>query len=358
MDVYCDGNFWGHDERLDNEPLMKVSVNQDFVWEDLEGFIPAIYVGASGVVMDLCIRVPIEKVEAFLEKWNQDERLSELTHEEYEQMERENPFSLEFQALLSLDGVELVRRQVCATGWHPLRTEQECVEVEAEELRKEYGCNPKSGWNFVRCAYGWPEGVKYEADSPVSRKIKVTLQMMKTPITAGYFTTGDSVVPEEVCEKRENGSGSGSESAVLEECKGREIFVVHPVSGKEYRMILQGCEQVQLDQDAFGRQQEGVEYPTCYQVLAYQVVEEFSEEKLSSEEFRIQDCADSDRPRKNGKGDKRGAFGFFVAGKRAKPSMHTAVSSLHFEPVTEVLWRVIFDVEERKPVEINGECFF
>lgn len=52
MEVYytTDETIWGHSKQA--EQLTKVSINRTVLWENQEIFIPAVYVGLSGAVLE------------------------------------------------------------------------------------------------------------------------------------------------------------------------------------------------------------------------------------------------------------------------------------------------------------------
>lgn len=58
MDVYYNGNGdpWGHGKQKNK--LTKVPVDQTFLWETQEIFIPAVYVGEAGAILDICAKIP------------------------------------------------------------------------------------------------------------------------------------------------------------------------------------------------------------------------------------------------------------------------------------------------------------
>lgn len=129
------------------------SCKKTFIWENIEGVVPAIYLGDEGIIIDLCIKIPVQKVKKFLIIWNQERRLSELSTEEYEQMEQEPPFNLNFSMDVVADEEKLAFNQSGGTGWHPLELEKENIEEKTEELMDEYQCDRNSGWYFSRMEY-------------------------------------------------------------------------------------------------------------------------------------------------------------------------------------------------------------
>lgn len=75
MDVYYNGNGdpWGHGKQKNK--LTKVPVDQTFLWETQEIFIPAVYVGEAEAILDICAKIPSEAMISFLKKWNRTKRL-------------------------------------------------------------------------------------------------------------------------------------------------------------------------------------------------------------------------------------------------------------------------------------------
>lgn len=333
MKVYSSGNFWGHGKG--DAPLRPIPVNQPFVWEDIDGIFPAIYVGAEGVVLDLCIRVPLDRLKMYLEKWNNVERRSNLTDEDFEQMEQDSPCTLDFRVGLLLDGVELQQAQMCSTVWHPLEVENAWVEAEAEKLREEYNCDRSWGWEFIRCMYQWKGEV-----NTAPRNIRLQFQGMQTPVTVGHFCTET-------------------------DCEGQKIEAVHPVTGETYVITLRGLKEERLCRETLENMdsRREMEYPACYHVLSYRTIPE-----STSAELRICDCGKSDQPvakkeKKRGGssaasiiGGADGPTGIFMAGKNTDRTCQAAMSALHFKPVSKIRWRIVFQVKKRKDLELNFEA--
>ncbi len=69
MEVYysTDETIWGHSKQA--EQLTKFSINRTVLWEEQEIFIPAVYVGVSGAMLDLCVKIPSGDMIRFLKKW-------------------------------------------------------------------------------------------------------------------------------------------------------------------------------------------------------------------------------------------------------------------------------------------------
>ena len=69
MKVYFGKNFWGSGE--DGTEMEEIRLNQSFLWEDISGFIPSVYVDEEGIAIDFCIRVSNEKLKYF---WDNHQR--------------------------------------------------------------------------------------------------------------------------------------------------------------------------------------------------------------------------------------------------------------------------------------------
>ena len=157
------------------------------------------------------------------------------------------------------------------------------------------------------------------------QKISLAFQANLISITAGHFSTGVS-------------------------CDGETVKVANPITGQEYILTLHGCEQTRHSFAEIGA--KGMVYPEYCQILSYSITPE-----LDRSLFTIRDCAEGDQPRmgdvQGQSGGSDGPTAVFMAGKNAAPEKRSAVSSLHFEPVPEVQWRVIFKIKRKNDVETS-----
>ena len=332
MKVYFSSNFFNHN--TNEEPLNEIPLKKEFTWEETNGFIPALYIGEEGIVIDVCIRIPIEKVQSFLEKWNLEKRVSELSDEDLEQMIRENPFNLNYNMDMVIDGERLLFDGACGLGWHPLKIAEEQVTEEVKELMEYYECDQKCGWYFDRRVYRLNNQIPEKIET-----VELMFQIDKTPYSGEHFIT------EEGCEEK-------------------TLELIHPVTGQVFNLTIHGYEPDEMRGFRI-HQRQGREFPTQYHTLSYSLSPE-----LPQEDFRIQDCCKSDQPRKLGGckenenentvssiaiiGGAEGPTSIFIAGKDAKESeKHTTCSSLHFNKTLQVEWRTIFYVKEREDMKLT-----
>lgn len=315
MEVYHGSGFY--EKVPGEEPLRRLSLRQEFVWEGIHGYIPALYLGKKGAVLDVCIRVPIPEVERYLAGWSENERrhLAEETEEELEKMTGEDPFYMDFEVRMSLDGQPLKLAEGCSIKWHPLGDERRHVEKEAELLVEEYGCDPSYGWLIVRWTYQCEYDIQTEPQC-----MELTFEAMRVPETGGYFKT-------------------------VEGEKELSVQIYDPERKENYTLTVLSCKNEIQETEIPGVEGVELEYPSHYQVVEYGIRPD-----LSPEEFQIRDCARSD-PARAKDGGETGAVAVFIAGSSGaapiyiggeKVVVKAAFSSMHFEPVEEVTWRAVF----------------
>ena len=322
MDVYYNKNFWHRETETAGKdvPLRKIPVDAAFCWKDMEGFVPALYVGSEGAVLDVCIRVPFLKIESFFEKWKKEKRLSGLTDEEIEEMQADSPFPSDFRIEMGLDGEELTGGFMCSIVWHTYKAEEQYADEEAEALMEEYGCDRGSGWMFIRWNYGW-------CGQPVLTPERMTLSFHadRQPVTAGYFVTAEGA-------------------------EGETHEITDPDSGETYVLTVRTCSNEMMDEEMKRTLDQEMEYPSFYQVIACS-----AEPEIPKDELQIQDCSRGDAPRWKDSGKRNGTVSVAVMCSEKLPgdtpadppgeqkkALRTACSSLHFEPVEEVRWRAVF----------------
>ncbi len=320
MDVYYNGNgnIWGRGSQ--KHRLSPFPVGRSFLWGDQKILLPAVYVGREGAVLDICAEISTQEMSLFLKKWNRERRLSLSSQEDYEQIDADNPGSREFEINLRLNGVPLTRRMSSSMRWYPKGLLQDTEEdwendPDAEKMMEACGCDRKSCWNFTRTVYLWKDEAVL---SP--REVSLLLKAEPVSVTAGHFTTTLN-------------------------CGDREVEIIHPATREKYLLTLHGCEQVRHSFSEIG--EPGMLYPEYSQTLLYSVSPEIDRSLL-----HIRDCAENDPPRATERsGD--GPTAVFLAGRDPAPDRRIAHAALHFEPASEIRWRVIFSVKPREDMEIG-----
>lgn len=327
MKVYFNSNYWGKHtrEHAGNE----IPVNREFLWADRLWRIPAVYSCAKGLVVDLCVKVPSEKIEAFIKRWNIDQGISELTLEEHEQLDRENPLEIDFDLEASINGKESRKSRGCAISWIPYDGMREQNEDIQEELMNYYACDRSFGWRFIRAYFPW---------NTVRKPKLKTISFLFKERPAAY--QGEHFVTEDFKEEM------------------REIEFTHPVSKQKHKLLLLQCEGNTIPEESL-RLREDMYMPDTYKALTYSVIPD-----LPQREFQIRDCARGDKPRikENSTassgfssvgiiGGADGVSAIFIAGKASNDQKkYAACSSLYFDPVPKVEWRMVFYVKENEDI--------
>lgn len=303
--VYFDAGFWTHTGR--DRPGKEILVNAEFTWGGKRWYIPAIYCCAAGVVIDFCKEIEPEEVRAFLDKWRLKTDGPGLSTEERMQLEAEHPQQMNFSAGMTLNGKTMCQKRGSGLAWTP----EDCLpegEHNSQEtlwVLKHYRLDPSKGWAVSRCALPWAARRK-----PPLKNFQLHLEQSPRPEIPGPHFTEPKV--------------------------GETIPFTHPLTGVEHTLTVLEYERAEFDPSHI--QDNEWEYPTHYTGMRYTVVPE-----LTGEQFSVQDCARGDSPRLKNAPDSSHAImlvGFTHTATANAP--RTACSSLYFEPVERVEWRMIF----------------
>lgn len=350
MDVIFGENFWGSRRKSGKRSQFgkKLTVEKHFSYDGRECWIPAVYLCPEGLVADLCVKIPTEEAERFFRVWNWERRESELTDEDIERMEQENPFHLDIHLQGAANGETLRNNASCSVGWYPLRLQDEekpaAVGVE-EDLLSEYGCDRDCGWKFIRTSLAFPENFQKELSV-----LSLTLSQDPGICQGPHFVT-----------------------RLGDEC--RRVTFRHPFTGQNHVLTVHELKQETLSEEMLSSLHQSriraAAFPAHYLAMTYTL-----EPKLRPGELFLRDCVRSDEPvmKKNGGaaavaviagadhdasviGGADGPTAIFLAGKTGRkpdgPGFTGVCSSLHFEPVCEAEWRIIFSVEDRKPYTVE-----
>ncbi len=338
--VYFENGF-GSCHRGHDKPGIEISINKTFIWGGRTWHIPAVYSCGKGLVADFCVEIDPAAHRAFVEKWRPWwEGDKPLTPEEEEQQSAENPMTVEFNSRALANGRELRSSSGYGFGWTPmsLRLEYEQGEYrqrdwEAIWLMEHYGLDAELGWMFWRQSFPWATKTR-----PTLNTLTLTLKQEPISVPGPRFTV----------------SGIGD-----------TVPFTHPVTGETHILQVVEYENQEID---LSHLPDGWEYPNHCAAMSYVV-----EPELPWESLTVRDCDQGDSPRANVQkqaaiggangtavacsvgiiGGADGPTAIVVGGAAEKP--HAVCSSLHFEPVESVEWRIIFHVNrcEEKTIDLN-----
>lgn len=315
--VYFDGSFWGHHGR--ERAGREVPVQKWFSWAGRDWFVPSVYVCSKGIVVDFCMRAEASALRGFMEKWGIDPESDEsidFSRDEREQMEREHPLSLGFTPSLTLNGAKLRTSHGCGVIFLP---EQPGFCADAEPAMAHYGLDRAYGWSIRRAAFPF-----VTKRAPKLKSLAVTMTADEVRVLGPRFRAD----------------------------KAGDTFAFS-YRGTEYTLAVQEVEPQELPRERMNLDPR-FDYPTHFTAISFTLTPEPSEHSIF-----VEDCAESDRPRQVKRetasfapeaqndfcfGIIGGADGpvAIVACEAAQGKLRTACSSLHFEPVDHVDWRIGF----------------
>ncbi len=296
----------------------EIAVGKQFVWAGHEWLVPAIYSCGKGLVVDFCMRVEAEEFQDFMDKWDLDvenEADKQFSKEEQMLIDLDNPYCINFNPWIVLNGKELRSSRGTGMTYYPLAPEGHNAELNL--VMEHYGLDETAGWLLWRSYFPWNTVRK-----PQMKTFEIVMKQQKAAIPGPHF--------------RVDGAGD-------------TVNLTHPVSGKEYTLTVQEYSKQEMD---FGRvPNQDFEYPThCYQMV-YTTTPE-----MESGTMTIMDCAEGDRPRQKKHdpyhpvavasigiiGGADGPTAIIYGNSSEQGRLSVACSSLHFEPVEDVEWRMVF----------------
>ncbi len=323
MKVFFLGNFWGshHKERAGK----RVELNHSFEWDGYTWLLPAAYVCSRGLVLDFCKQIPRQRIQSIMDRWGEKAKNNLFSPEEQELLEFDNPMSELLHCKAMINGRHAEGSRKCAVCWNPLMNGLEQKGEDAGELADEYHCDKEQGWQFIRVAIPWPYKRR-------PKRIRLTLSL--EPYTMPY--------------------PCGQHFTFHMEDRGRQLQLCHPINKKECTLYVSGMQAGVVPGDAFHKL-GAYEYPRHFAKLGYHYNRE-----ISQPEFVIHDCAKSDKPHPIPGHDSvasiiggaasvgiiGGSYGIisttFIPDQAKENQIieQYAISSLHFEPVAEVEWRI------------------
>ncbi len=325
--VYFNGGFRAPDGR--ERPGKEIPVGKTFTWGKNSWYIPAMYACGEGLVIDICRRVDPVLVRAFYEKYRLAEMDAEsVSKEQWEQHIAENPMIFECKGKVRLNGRELLLRSIQCVYWECKAEGAESEDLPARQAVEHYGFDPAFCWAVHRMRLSWATKRK-----PVIRSLSMTLEKRMDTMPGPRF----SLRP------------------------GESLTFVHPVTGREHTLTVQGLEQQKMEVDAAFR--EDLEFPLCYTMMTYTLVPD-----IPAGHFFVLDCDEGDparrrnthqaeycaviRPMIRMTGGTDGPTAVFIAGRAEEPEQHAACSASHFEPVERVEWRIEFHEKLLEDIEL------
>lgn len=307
--------FFNHRDR--SRAAKEIPMNKHFLWGDEEWCIPSIYVCGDGLVIDFLRKVSTDQIKAFMEKYhlNTDSSYTDFPLEMQLRIDADNPLSVDIRPEVTLNGKSL--QSVGGSGyyWNPLFLEMNRSDTKA--AIQHYGLSPECGWALNQWSFKWNT-----KRPPKLTSLDVTMVRKKTAIPGPHFKAAAA---------------------------GETVQFSHPVSNVLHTLTVKSVEQHIIDTN---RLPQDVEYPKNCVVIAYTISPE-----LPRRSIQVQDTAPSDDPRQKNKDPQNftriGSATSVTAIWPGESETHTACSALHFEPVKDVEWHIVFHEKLKEDILIS-----
>lgn len=327
-------------EKGNGRSCRKIKIVRNFSWGENNILIPAVYYSGKGIVVDMFIKVPSEKVVSFLEKWQiNEDNPNAYSEAEISQIEAENPMNFSFSSQLLVNDIKL-RNYHCHFGyWMPIHSQLNQQNERYKAVLDCYGLDPSQCWLMRRISFSGKKRGK------IGKPKSLLLSLMQDP--AAHF--------------------AGNFCA---EKKGDEFKFTHPITNEEFTLTVVDLKADSVDLSAFP--DKTLEYPSHFFDMTYTVPQ-----SISRKAFRVYDSESGDEPRiksgcsaSNGVtiggsaasigiiGGADGPTAVFVgaannAVNNSEDDIRHAASSLRFEQAKKVIWRAEFFVKDLDDMNIE-----
>lgn len=304
-EVYFGAGYFGK-RRSSDLPGEEITLNTCFSWNNEIWHIPAVYIFSKGIVVDFCVEIDLE-----------------------------NPLNIEFCPYLTINDKQLTNKCGMATSWIPANCLPDDVQNDrkARQIIKHYGLDETRAWSFHRNAFLWKTNRK-----PAMKSMSLKLEREAVQIDGIRFKSPSI---------------------------GDSITFIHPVFGTEHKMTVLEYEQQEFTSQAFANSE--YEFPTHYTAMTYTL-----EPEIPNKNFQVRDCLDNDKPRRRTEnnyepesavgacaisiiGGTDGPTAVILSDKNKNPISYTALSALHFEPQSDVEWKIIFSEKLMKDLEVEEQ---
>lgn len=334
-EVFFDGGYFGK-RKNSGHPGKEIILNARFTWNDEIWHIPSVYIFAKGLVADFCVEIDPEREKKFIEKW-EPSRIAEehLTREQHRQIDNENPLNIEFRPHLTVNGKKLKPKSGTSTSWIPTSCLPSDVrnDKQSTHIIKHYGLDETRAWSFHRTTSLWTE-----AGEQTVKSLSLKLERKLIRIDGIRFKN-PSV--------------------------GDVITFPHPVFGTEHKLTVLEYEQQTLSSCAFTNPE--YEFPTHHIAMTY-----ILEPDIPNKNFQVRDRLDNDEPKLRQQnsyepesscdactigiiGGEDGPTAIILSDRKndSKTVSHVALSALHFEPINDVEWKMVFSEKPTEDIEVD-----
>ena len=310
------GNF--HEVNPKGEAGVPVPVFKEFHWAGIDWIIPEVYTCEEGLVVLTLGKVDPSEVRKYMTK-------EPATQEDVERMDAECPLNIHLRCSARINGDEGIYCGGNGMAWMPPMPGEGSGNLDAKWVLEHYGFDMNDAWIINRDNYRWPDGVKRNLGS-----LEITVSQRPVSLSGTHFKTPAA-------------------SNVIE--------LKHPRSDRTFTLTIENLSKENADLRAVASM--GLEFPSCYTRMEYRI-----QPKLPPHQYRITDCSQGDEARPvniahrdgptavqiNGEAAAIGIIGgadgptaiFMTHPAERTSTLRMATSSMHFEHVENIEWRIVF----------------
>lgn len=335
-EVHWGGGFY---DRRRLKPGIEVPVGHTFRWGNEIWHIPAVYLCAQGLVMDIFAEIDHDLMAAFLEKWGSFDEEHCLTEQEQEQAEAENPMNFQFRPDIEVNGLAAELAHGSGQTWMRAAVDGGREwDTESRRVLEHYGLETGKAWLLYRYSFPWPGKRLKEITS-------LKLILKEEP---GWLPGGQLDTP----------------------AAGESVTLTHPVTGEAYTLTVEETVQDTVDMSCFA--DRGMVFPDKYTRMTYRLFPDLAPDALLVQDSgrsnppRVEDTPQSNTAaavfsvaseyhRETGAasvgiiGGADGPTAFYISGL----SHRTVCSSLRFEPQEQVRWKYSFRAKARESIAVD-----
>ena len=203
--VYFGAGFHPHSGR--DHAGSRLNLDCHFSWDGTLCRVPAIYLCAGGLVLDLLVRVEPEQIARFTQRWGAKLRTdTRLSSDEQLLCKADDPFSPDIIPRLIVNGKALTAVRVDSVRFNPHPDCCPPTMPEADTLTELYGCDRSCGWLIVRASFLWATRKK-----PALHSLSLTLEHQPRPVPGVHF---------------------------IARYAGQQFVFTHPFTGNEHRLTV------------------------------------------------------------------------------------------------------------------------
>ena len=325
--VTFEGGFWSNE----GTPGKEIRVEKAFSWGDEKWYIPSVYLCEEGLVLDYFKEVDCNAIKAFMDKWDLlNERKNHYTKEQQDQLVLEQPLNTHVGITAIINGQLLRQKSGYGSSWIPsFLVPFEADRNDIRKLMEHYELDPDKAWSINRRNIPWDDKIPNDIQT-----MELRMEPREAKIPGPRF---------------------------LGEQEGDSITFVHPITGREHSITVQEIESQELSQTHFP--DDTMEYPKYFKAMTYTL-----EPDIDRNHIVVVDCADGDsaRPKQGISREKGTASASYIGimgradgpttliyGNPVPRTLHTACSSIHFEKVDRVEWRIVFREKLKEDIQIS-----